>query len=153
MTTLVNRNNGLSLLPELPAIFNDSFVRDWFNWPKHNAEQEAGTLPSVNICEYADRYEMSVAVPGWNKNDFKVEIQENRLLISGERKQEHEQKQEGNYVRKEFNYQSFVRSFTLAEKQVEREKIQAKYTDGILSITVPKTPEAKTKAVKVIQVS
>ncbi len=153
MTTLVNRNNGLSLLPELPAIFNDSFVRDWLSWPKHNTEQEAGTLPSVNICEYTDRYELSVAAPGMNKSDFKVELQENRLLISGERKHENEQKQEGNYVRKEFNYQSFVRSFTLAEKQVEREKIQAKYTDGILSITVPKTPEAKTKAVKVIQVS
>ncbi len=153
MTTLVNRNNGLSLLPELPSILNDSFVRDWFNWPKHSNEQEASTLPSVNICEYTDRYELTVAAPGMSKSDFKVELQDNRLLISGERKLENEQNQEGNYVRKEFNYQSFMRSFTLAEKQVEREKIQAKYTHGILSITVPKTPEAKTKAVKVIQVS
>lgn len=153
MTTLMNRNNGLSLLPELPTLFNDSFVRDWFNWSNPNHEQEASTLPSVNICEHTDRYELTVAAPGMNKNDFKVELQDNRLIISGERKEEHEQKQSGNYVRKEFNYQSFVRTFTLAEKQVEREKIQAKYTDGILCITVPKSTEAKTKAARIIQVS
>lgn len=152
MTTLVNRNNGLSLLPELPTLFNDSIVRDWFNW-NNRSEQEASTLPSVNISEHDTHYEISVAAPGMTKNDFKVELDNNRLVISGERKQEKDEKQAGNYLRKEFNYQSFVRSFTLAEKQVEREKIQAKYADGILCITVPKTPEAKTKAVKVIQVS
>jgi HSP20 family protein len=141
------------LLPELPSLFNDSIVRDWFNWGNTNHEQEASTVPSVNICEHEANYEITVAAPGMSKTDFKVELQDNRLIISGERKEEKEQKQGSNYLRKEFNYQSFVRSFTLAEKQVEREKIQAKYADGILCITVPKTPEAKTKAVKTIQIS
>lgn len=153
MTTLMNRNNGLSLLPELPAIFNDSIVRDWFQWPVNRTEEEPSTLPSVNICEHDTHYELSVAAPGMSKNDFKVELDNNRLVISGERKQEKEQKQGGNYLRKEFNYQSFTRSFTLAEKQVERDKIQAKYTDGVLYITMPKTPEAKSKAVRTIQIS
>lgn len=153
MTTLMNRNNGLSLLPELPTLFNDSIVRDWFQWPAYRTEEEPSTLPSVNICEHDTHYEISVAAPGMTKNDFKVELDNNRLIISGERKQEKEQKNSGNYLRKEFNYQSFTRSFTLAEKQVEREKIQAKYTDGVLCITMPKTSEAKTKAVKTIQIS
>lgn len=153
MTTLMNRNNGLSLLPELPTLFNDSIVRDWFQWPVYRTEEEPSTLPSVNICEHDTHYEISVAAPGMTKNDFKVELDNNRLIISGERKQEKEQKNSGNYLRKEFNYQSFTRSFTLAEKQVEREKIQAKYTDGVLCITMPKTSEAKTKAVKTIQIS
>ena len=153
MTTLMNRNNGLSLLPELPTLFNDSIVRDWFQWPVYRTEEEPSTWPSVNICEHDTHYEISVAAPGMTKNDFKVELDNNRLIISGERKQEKEQKNSGNYLRKEFNYQSFTRSFTLAEKQVEREKIQAKYTDGVLCITMPKTSEAKTKAVKTIQIS
>lgn len=153
MTTLMKRNNGLSLLPEFPNLFSDPFVRDWFNWNNSGGEPEASTLPSVNICEHDDSYELTVAAPGMTKNDFKVELDGNRLVISGERKQEHEQKQGGNYLRKEFNYQTFVRSFTLAEKQVNGEKIQAKYADGILHITVPKTAEAKTKPARIIQVS
>lgn len=153
MTTLMKRNNGLSLLPELPSFFNDPFVRDWFNWSGNNQPEEAGTLPSVNICEHNDSYELTVAAPGMNKADFKVELEDNRLVISGERKQAQEQKQGSNYLRKEFNYQSFVRSFTLAEKQVSRDKIEAKYEDGILHIFIPKTAEAKTKAAKIIQVS
>ncbi len=153
MTTLMKRNNGLSLLPELPTFLNDPLVRDWFNWSGNRGEQEASTLPSVNICEHTDSYELTVAAPGMSKNDFKVELEDNRLIISGERKHEQEQKQGSNYLRKEFNYQSFVRSFTLAEKQVNREKIEAKYIDGILHINIPKTAEAKTKPARIIQVS
>src|SRR5690242_10081573 len=153
MTTLMKRNNGLNILPELPSVFNDPFLRDWFNWPNSSSSpEESGTLPAVNIRETDHNYEISVAAPGMTKNDFKVELDNNRLVISGERKHQNEQKEE-NYLRKEFSYQSFVRTFTLAEKQVKGENIQAKYSDGILHITVPKSDEAKTKPAKIIQVS
>lgn len=153
MTTLMKRNGGLNLLPELPSLFDDPFLRNWFNWSNTDTGHESGTLPSVNISETDESYEISVAAPGMSKNDFKVELENNRLVISGEKKEERENKQEQNYLRREFNYQSFVRSFTLAEKQIHSEKIQAKYAEGILHITVPKSAEAKTKAARIIQVS
>jgi len=153
MTTLVKRDGGLNLLPEFPSLFNEPFLKNWLNWNHDSEISESSTLPGVNIHETADSYEMEVAAPGMNKNDFKVELQDNRLVISAERKTENEKKQSGNYLRREFSYHSFVRSFTLAEKQVEREKISARYTDGILHITVPKTQEAKTKASRVIPIS
>jgi HSP20 family protein len=149
----MKRNNGMSIVPELPSIFNDSLLRDWFNWPLHlGSTEESGTVPAVNIRETDHEYEILMAVPGMTKNDFKVELENNRLVISGERKQENEQK-DSNYLRKEFSYQSFVRSFTLPEKQVNGDKIRAKYTDGVLYITVPKSAEAKTKLSRVIPLS
>jgi HSP20 family protein len=150
MTALVKRNNGLSLLPELPSLFNDPFLRDWLPW--NGGQEERGTLPAVNIRETDEVFELSVAAPGMKKEDFKVELDNNRLVISGETKQKNEQTHD-NYLRKEYSYQSFVRSFALAEKQVSGEKIQAKYADGILHITIPKSAEAKTKPAKVIPIS
>lgn len=154
MTTLVKRNNGLSVLPGLPTLFNDPILNDWFNWPTYFGTNEGnGTLPAVNIHETDDHFEIAVAAPGMNRNDFKVELDNNRLVISGTKSEEQEQEKNGSYLRKEYSYQSFVRSFTLAEKQVNSEKIQANYSDGILRITVPKSVDAKTKPVKVIQIS
>lgn len=153
MTTLVKSNGGLNLYPEFPSLFDDSFLKNWFRWTDAETGKESGTLPSVNICETDENYEISVAAPGMSKNDFKVEVDNNRLIISGEKKKERETKEEPNYLRREFNYQSFVRSFTLAEKQVHSDKIQAKYTDGILQIMVPKSAEAKTKPTRIIQIS
>ena len=69
------------------------------------------------------------------------------------RKEEKESKPGHQYLRKEYNYHSFVRSFTLGEKQIQSDKIQAQYTDGILHITLPKSPEAKSRAARLIPVS
>ena len=154
MTTLMKRNNGLSVLPGLPTLFNDPLLNDWLNWPSFFSSHEgSGTLPAVNIQETDDNFAISVAAPGMTRNDFKVELDNNRLVISGTKSLEKDHEKNGNYLRKEFSYQSFFRSFTLPEKQVNSEKIQANYSDGILHITVPKSAEAKTKPVKVIQVS
>lgn len=152
MTTLAKRNGGLSLLPELPTLFDDPIVRNWFTWPFNRTDSESGTLPAVNISETNDSYQISVAAPGMTRNDFKVELDNNRLIISGQKNEQKEETSE-NFLRREFSYQSFTRSFTLAEKQVDGNKIQAKYADGILHITVPKSPETKSKMAKVIPVS
>jgi HSP20 family protein len=146
----MKRNNGLSLLPEFPSLFNDPFLRNWFSWSE--AEEQTGTLPAVNIWETDNDYQISVAAPGMNRNDFKVEVENNRLVISGEKREQTEHK-DTSYLRKEYNYSMFTRSFTLAEKQVNAEKIQAKYADGILHISLPKSAEAKAKPAKIIPIS
>jgi HSP20 family protein len=153
MTTLMKRNGESNVFSPVPSMFNDPFLRNWFSWSDTENNPEDGTLPAVNIGETDENYELTVAAPGMNKNDFKVELDQNRLIISAEKKEEKESKKGHNFLRKEFNYQSFVRTFTLAEMQVKGDKIQAKYADGILHITIPKSPEAKTKQARVIPIS
>lgn len=154
-TTLMKRSgepNVLSPLPTLQSFFNDPFLRDWFSWDNDNTTENS-TPPAVNIVETEHTYELAVAAPGMTKEDFKVELENNRLVISGEKKSEKENKQGHTWLRKEYNYSSFVRSFTLSEKQVTAEGIKAKYTDGILHISIPKSPEARNKAARIIQIS
>lgn len=155
MTTTLMKNSGepsvFSPLPALQSFFNDPLLRNWFSWDHENTFEQA-TLPAVNIAETDDAYELNVAAPGMDKNDFKVQLENNRLVISGEKSGEKENTHKRNWLRKEFNYTSFVRTFTLSEKYVNAEGIQAKYTDGVLHIHIPKSAEAKNKAPRVIQI-
>ena len=128
-------------------------MRDWFNWAL-NSNSERGSVPAVNVRETNDAFELEVAAPGMTKDDFKVELDNNMLVISAQKEEKHEEQQEnGNYTRREFSYQSFTRSFSLPERLVEGDRISAKYHDGILHITVPKTEEAKMKPAKQIEIS
>jgi HSP20 family protein len=112
----------------------------------------AGTVPSVNIQETKDEVKLDVAAPGIRKEDFKVTLENDYLTISAEKQNEVENKDE-NYNRKEFSYESFQRSFYLPENMVMADKIDAKYTDGILHLTIPKSEQAKAKEPKRIEVS
>ena len=98
-------------------------------------------MPAVNIMETKDEFNVSLAVPGMKKEDFKIDLDGNMLTISCEKEEKKEQK-EAKYTRKEYNYSSFSRSFTLPEG-VNREKIDAHYEDGILKMTLPKKEEVK----------
>lgn len=151
MGTLV-KSNG-SLFPSMsPSFFDDFFTMDLFNWS--NTNSLTNQLPAVNIKETGNTYELEVVAPGMTKEDFHVELDNNVLLISAQKESQNEEKDEdGKYTRKEFNYQSFKRSFTLPDSMVEGDKISAKYSDGILHITVPKTEEAKVKPPKQILIS
>jgi HSP20 family protein len=86
------------------------------------------------------------------KEDFKINLENNQLTISSERENRVE-KEEENYTRREFSYQSFSRSFTVPERIVNRDKIEAKYCDGVLCINLPKLEEAKTKPPREIKIS
>jgi HSP20 family protein len=156
MTTTLMKRGGepgvFSPLPNLQSFFNDPFLRNWFSWDNDTTVEDS-TQPAVNIGETEGTYELSVAAPGMTKNDFKVEFENNHLVIRGEKKEEKETKQSHNWLRKEYNYNSFVRSFTLSEKQVSPDGIKAKYTDGILHISIPKSAEGRNKAARVIQIS
>lgn len=105
--------------------------------------------PAVNIVESKDAYHLELMAPGRNKEDFSIAIEKDVLTISYEKKEETKQ-EDYKLVRREFNYQSFKRSFTLDEK-IQAEAIQAKYENGLLKIYLPKKTEvvqpAKTIAV------
>ncbi len=119
-----------------PSLMNDFLKPDWFggvdNW---NA-----TVPAVNIKDNVENFELELAVPGGKKEDFKVEVDNDILTISSEAKTESKETKE-NFTRKEFSYTSFKRAFTLPET-VDGGKIDAKYEDGILRVTLPKKEEA-----------
>jgi HSP20 family protein len=93
-------------------------------------------VPKVDIIENEKAYEISVAVPGISKDDFKVDLNDNLLTVSGERKFSKEKKENNLHVL-ETQYGNFSRSFSLPEN-VDAGKIDAKYNNGILEITVPK---------------
>ncbi|WP_089317769.1 Hsp20/alpha crystallin family protein [Pontibacter ummariensis] len=151
MGTLAKNNSGL--FPAIPSFLDDNMLRDWFSWPM-NRNTENGSVPAVNVRESNEAFELEVAAPGMNKQDFKVELDNNMLVISAEKEnKQEEQDEKGNYTRREFSYQTFTRTFSLPERLVEGDKISAKYHDGILHITVPKTEEAKIKPAKQIKIS
>lgn len=107
-------------------------------------------IPAVNVKEKEGSYQIEVAAPGLKKEDFKLSLHENRLTISTKQEAIQEEKAD-KYARQEFNYTSFQRTFALP-KNVDGEKIEASYTDGILHVGLPKKEELK-PAVKEIAVA
>ncbi len=149
--TLVKRNGNF--LNPLPMLFDDFFNRDLFNWNNSNFSESNTTIPAVNIKETAENYEVEVAAPGMSKKDFKVELDGNALTISSEKNQQKETKEEERYFRREFSYQSFQRTFNLQKDVVDIDKIEARYENGLLHLSIPKREEAKQKPPRLIQIS
>ncbi|MBN2173936.1 MAG: Hsp20/alpha crystallin family protein [Bacteroidales bacterium] len=147
--TLMKRSD---MWPSFPSLIDNLFSRDWMDWNSSNFSTTNTTLPAVNISETKDDFQIEVAAPGMEKKDFKINLENNQLTISSERKNEKEDSEE-NYTRREFSYQSFSRTFTLPEHIVDGEKISAKYNDGILRILLPKKEEVKPKPAKEIKIS
>lgn len=137
---------------QLPTLFDRFFENDMFDWSNRNFSNTNTTLPAVNIKEDTEGFEVELAAPGFDKKDFKIELNNDLLTISSEKKVEKELKKEEQFSRREFSYQSFSRSFTLPNT-VHNDKISAKYDNGILKIHIPKREEAKPKPVKQINVS
>lgn len=103
--------------------------------------------PSVDIIEASDAFEIKVELPEMKKEDVKVSIEDGELRISGERKQEKEEKGK-KYHRTERSYGSFMRSFTLPSN-VDDSKLSAEYKEGVLQVRLPKSEQAKPKAIAV----
>lgn len=138
--------------PLIPSMFEDVFNRELLNWGNNNYSSTSTTVPSVNIKETGDAYEVEVAAPGMEKNDFKVTLDGNLLTISSSKEDQREE-QNDNYTRREFSYQSFQRSFQLPKDVVDQENINAKYENGLLRLTIPKKEEAKKKEPRLIEIS
>ena len=125
----------------LPTSFS-SLVDGFFN---DSLTRSGGSafLPKVDIIENETSYELHVAAPGLSKEDFNIQLNDNFITVSGERKFQNE-KNEKNYHSIETQYGSFSRSFSLPEN-VDSSKINAKYNNGILELTIPKDEK---KAIK-----
>ena len=109
------------------------------------------TVPSVNVKENDNEYQIELAAPGINKDDLSIQMENNLLTISLEHEEEVKDEDE-NYTRREFNYQTFERTFNVPEDQIDTEKIDANYSDGILRVRLPKLDVAKAKPTRNIKV-
>ena len=125
----------------LPSVFDD-FFRPWNEWfDKKELWPKVWNVPAVNITEEKEDFKVSLAVPGMKKEDFNIDMEGNMLTISCE-KEENKEEKEKKFTRKEYNFSSFSRTFTLPD-EVNREKIDARYENGVLMIVLPKKEEAK----------
>ena len=139
--TIVKRQNGF------PSLF-DSFLKS--EWPLTGTISDGAlSQPAVNIKENPEGFNLEMAAPGLKKALLKVDIDNNLLSISYEEQNEETSEKE-NYSRREFNYKSFKRSFTLPDT-VDSENINASYQDGVLQLSIPKKAEL-TKAVRQIEI-
>ena len=150
--SLVKRNPKWAAHP-FDNLVDRLISNDLFDWSSRNFSTTNTTLPAVNVREDDDQFAVEMAAPGLKKEDFKIELHNRVLSISSERRETQEEEiKNANYTRREFSYQSFVRSFSLPEV-VDTEKIDARYTDGVLYVVLPKREEAKPKPARTIEIA
>ena len=131
----------------LPDIFNDFFDNSWMNRPTY-------TAPAINVIENEKEYDVELAAPSLDKDDFKVHVDEdNNLHIEMEKKSENKEgKKHGQYLRREFSYEKFQQTLLLPD-DVDAEKIEAKVEKGVLNVHLPKKEvTVKKEAVKQIAI-
>ncbi|GAB4288197.1 MAG: Hsp20/alpha crystallin family protein [Ignavibacteriaceae bacterium] len=150
--TLVKWNPVRDLLDverEFNRLFNSFEER--FGFPRlrdeENGYENAVWMPLTDISEDKDNFFLQIDLPGVKKEDVKINYADGQLSISGERKQEKEDKN-SKYHRVERTYGKYFRSFTLPSK-IKEDKIEAEFKDGQLMITIPKAEEAKPKEIEV----
>jgi HSP20 family protein len=147
--SLIKRNG--ETFPAFPALFDDFFGRELFNWGNNNYSSTSTTMPSVNIKETTDSFEVEMAAPGMQKTDFKISLDGNTLTISSQKEHQEKRGEEG-YSRQEFSYQSFQRSFISPKDVVNENGILAKYENGLLHLNIPKKEEAKQRGPRLIEI-
>ena len=121
----------------------DKMFRDLYE----NPETDGRWLPSVDITEDKDRYEITVEIPGVRKEDVKVNIHDNILTIEGEKKGSTEKK-EGSSYRSERYFGKFSRSFTL-NSEIDADKVKADFENGVLKIALPKSEKVKPRQITI----
>lgn len=174
MTTLMKRRKRNELSPmenRLLTPWNNNFLRPWTSRLfsssfddlnsllrfddvfKDDFFAEDSLMPAMNVKEHNKDFEIELAVPGFNKKDFEVTIEEDVLHISGEKEVEKEEKEE-DFSRKEFSYKSFKRSMVLPPSIDLNQDVKASYKNGILKVDLLKKKEAieKEHPKKVIEV-
>lgn len=135
--------NFASVQDELNRVMEDVFGRS-------SRSEDSGAVlwhPPVDIEEQPDRYTLHLELPGMRLEDIKITIEDNRLMIRGEKTRTEEQKN-ATYHRLERVYGTFERSFALSHA-VKSDKIEATYRDGVLEVAVPKAEEAKAREIPV----
>ncbi len=160
----VRRESPFSLFQEMDRLFNDmqrNFFDDW-NWPFGRRRRRPFSLiirdeepifrtPLSNITETEDSFKISAELPGLEKGDIEISIQDGNLEIKGEIKEEKKEEKEGELVRREYHSSSYYRCFSMPEN-IDKDKIDASLDKGILTVTIPKVepvqPEKKKIEIK-----
>ena len=132
------------------GMLNDLFAPESRDFEKSGFSSYQGSLPKVNIREGAKEFVLELAVPGMEKSDFLIKLEENILTVSSE-KDDNASNEERKYSKKEFSFQPFKKVFTLPES-ADAEKVTANYPNGVLAIHIPKKEEALPQPPKSIKV-
>lgn len=141
------------LSPSLNNSF-DRFFDDFFTaeLPSLRFGLNQFNSPSVNVVESEQLFEIHLAAPGLNKEDFKIEVDNDTLTISSEVEVNRQDDQNSNYALREFGYSKFSRSFYLNDK-IDQNRISANYENGILKVSLEKKEEAKPIPSRIIEIS
>ena len=137
-----NRNHGF-----FPSLFND-FFNDSFLMPQFHS-----TSPAINVSEDEKVYQVEIAAPGMTKEDFKISLAGDDIVISMEKKLDNkDENKDKKYIRREFSYSKFEQRLMLPDN-VERNRISARMTDGVLNIDIPKmAPQEKAQECHSIEI-
>ncbi len=137
-----------------PTLFDTGWMEKFFNAPIDEFFNlgKVMNVPAVNVSETEKEFRLVFAAPGMDKKDFKVEAFEDLLTISAEKEKEEKEEKNGRFNRREYNYSSWTRSFTLPEN-CDLSKIDANYINGELKILIPKKEVKEVKKMKNIAVN
>jgi HSP20 family protein len=136
------RNDNPSVLSNLIEDFFNESVPAWTG---------LSTKPRVNVRESDNNFTLEVAVPGFSKEDFNIDVDGSLLTVSARKESEKEEEDKKGYTRREFNYSEFIRTFTLPDS-VNADAISCKYNNGLLNVMIPKKEGSKgsKKSIKVL---
>ncbi|MEO1416217.1 MAG: Hsp20/alpha crystallin family protein [Bacteroidota bacterium] len=137
-------NYSPTAFPSFSRLFEEFFGSDFY-------DGSTQMRPSINIKEHAEGFELALAVPGFKKEDIKVEVEKNVLKVQSHTGDE-QQEASTKYLRREFSARSFERSFTLPET-VDVTKIVANYAQGVLTLALPKREAALEPGAKRIAIA
>lgn len=142
----VRRDNGLPDLSDLENIFNSAFSMN--ESPTLVGKSDFG-FPKINVIEHDGKFIVELGLAGWKKNELRIEVLGDNLVVSGESKES--STQGGKYLRRELKRSKFSKTIVLG-KDLDRDNIEATYEDGLLIVTVPKlqksAPRSTTISIK-----
>jgi HSP20 family protein len=136
----------------VPTLLDNFLNNNFFDRLSTDFSSTSTTLPAVNIKETNDAFEVEMAAPGMKKEDFNIELENQILKISSEKRDRSEQKEGDKVLMREYSYQSFERNFQLSKQVVDADRIRATYEHGILHILIPKREEAKQQPARRIDI-
>lgn len=130
-----------------PVFANPLLNNEWMG--RFFDDEERTSAPSVNVKETEKGFELAVAAPGLEKKDFRISVEKDQLTISAQKENQSEEKT-NRFLRREFSYEKFTRSFTLPEN-IDAENITAQYENGVLNVLLPKRGDSapRTKEISI----
>lgn len=137
-----------------PTFFDSGWMEKFFNAPLDEFFNfgKVMNVPAVNVNETDKEFALTIAAPGLEKKDFKVDAYDDMLTISAEKEKEDKEEKSSRFNRREYNYTSWSRSFKLPEN-CDTGKINAEYKNGELKIVIPKMEVKEPKKVKSISIN